>query len=596
MEVEEHEMARYDTNEEAEVETLLPTRKYAAVENKSTRTRTRMFHVLAFAGGILACILTQIVASTWRKSSVSVASDSAHFPPSKPSNWDPSLFPSNVGYPGPTPTGAEPALLATAAAYPQNPGSAGLVAPSFIRGTNRTDNFNLFRSWGSLSPWYSVPSAEFGLPEAGVDAPEQCRITGVHLLHRHGARYPAIEPDWGRPITLANKLSKVKNLKATGELEFLNDWTYPLGTAVLTAFGRAQLYALGVSMRMRYGFLLNNFTDANRLPVFRTESMDRMLESTHNLALGFFGHPVENQYEQVIVVEDHEAKLNITSSPYDSCPNANIPAKAYRGVPRVQTWAAKYLANAVTRFNNLAPEVQWTVQDVYAAQQLCPYETVSLGYSKFCELFSKEEWDGFDYSLDLGFWYNDAYGSPIGQALGLGWLSELVARLTHTPIAVHNTSTNATMHDNVRFPLNDSIYVDATHETVFLNIITALNLTLFASDGQLPSTHIPPNRKFKSSRLAPFATNMQVQLLSCNSHSEPQIRIIINDGVVPLTTVKGCPEDKHGRCPLNTFVAAQKETIGSSSWEWACYGEWEVDEGWETSRGMPPARKLETGI
>ncbi|KAG9073849.1 hypothetical protein FS749_014634 [Ceratobasidium sp. UAMH 11750] len=227
---------------------------------------------------------------------------------------------------------------------------------------------------------------------------------------------------------------------------------------------------------------------------------------------------------------------------------------------------------------------------------MCPYETVSLGYSKFCELFSKDEWDGFDYSLDLGFWYNDAFGSPIAQALGLGWLSELVARLTHTPITVHNTSTNATMHDSVRFPLNDAIYVDATHETVFLNIITAMNLTNFASDGQLPSTHIPPNRKFKSSRLSPFATNMQVQLLSCATHPESQIRIIINDGVVPLTTVKGCPEDKHGRCPLDTFVATQKEMIGSASWDWACYGKWEVQDGWETSRGMPPARKPEMGV
>ncbi|KAG8710111.1 hypothetical protein FRC08_017607 [Ceratobasidium sp. 394] len=591
---EEHEMARYDDNEDAESEALLPTQTPVTIEKKTTRTRSRMLHVLSFAGGIFACILVQLVTSAWRKSPIAATSNSVHFPPSNPSNWEPSRFPADVGYPGPTPTGAEPALLATASAYPKNPGSNGLIAPSFIRGTNSTDGFNLFRSWGSLSPWYSVPSAEFGLPDAGVDAPEQCRITGVHLLHRHGARYPAIDPLWGQPITFINKLGKIKNLKATDELAFLNDWTNPLGSAVLTAFGRAQLYALGVSMRMRYGFLLNNFTEANRLPVFRTESMNRMRESTTNLALGFFGHPIENQYEQVIMVQD--PKLNNTISPYDSCPNANIVEKAYRGVPRVKAWAATYLANAVARFNKMAPEVQWTVEDVYAAQQMCPYETVSLGYSKFCELFSKDEWDGFDYSLDLGFWYNDAFGSPIAQALGLGWLSELVARLTHTPITVHNTSTNATMHDSIRFPLNDAIYVDATHETVFLNIITAMNLTNFASDGQLPSTHIPPNRKFKSSRLSPFATNMQVQLLSCATQPESQIRIIINDGVVPLTTVKGCPEDKHGRCPLDTFVAAQKETIGSASWDWACYGKWEVQDGWETSRGMPPAKKPEMGV
>ncbi|QRV84599.1 histidine phosphatase family containing protein [Ceratobasidium sp. AG-Ba] len=539
---EAHEMTRYDTENDAESETLLPNRRSRPTSSgqKTGKTRSRMLHVLAFAGGILTCIIARSIVSLFQNHSTTAVVDS-HFPPKHPSNWYPASFPSNVGHAGPTPTGAEPAILATASAYPRNPGSTGLIAPAFIRGTNRTDGFNLFRSWGSLSPWYSVPSAEFGLPEASVDAPARCRITGVHLLHRHGARYPESETYWGYPTVLVNKLQKIEDIGASDELEFLNHWSYPLGAAVLTPFGRGQMYALGVSWRMRYGFLLNNFTEANRLPIFRTESMNRMLESTANLAFGFFGHPVEGQYETVVMVQN--SKLNNTISPYDSCPNANDTAKAYRGVPRVQAWAKRYLADAIDRFNKMAPNVKWTVEDVYAAQMMCPYETVALGYSKFCELFTKDEWDGFDYALDIGFWYNDAYGSPLGQALGLGWLSELVARLIHTPIAVHNTSTNATMHD----------------ETVFLNILVAMNLTQFSKDGQLPTDHIPLNRKFKSSKIAPFGTNMQVQLLSCTSHTAPQIRIIVNDGVVPLASVKGCPQDKDGMCSVDTFVAAQKE-------------------------------------
>jgi hypothetical protein len=48
--------------------------------------------------------------------------------------------------------------------------------------------------------------------------------------------------------------------------------TYKLGENTLTTFGRQQLYDLGISMRLKYGFLLNNFTEANMIPVFRTES------------------------------------------------------------------------------------------------------------------------------------------------------------------------------------------------------------------------------------------------------------------------------------------------------------------------------------
>jgi len=30
-----------------------------------------------------------------------------------------------------------------------------------------------------------------------------------------------------------------------------------------------------------------------------------------------------------------------------------------------------------------------------------PLQTVALGYSKFCELFTEEEWEGFDYGYVL---------------------------------------------------------------------------------------------------------------------------------------------------------------------------------------------------
>jgi hypothetical protein len=60
--------------------------------------------------------------------------------------------------------------------------------------------------------------------------------------------------------------------------------------------------------------------------------------------------------------------------------------------------------------------------------------------------------------------YNDVFGSPVSLALGAGWVTEMVARLTHTPVTVHDSTTNATLHNPVQFPLNDALYVDVTHE------------------------------------------------------------------------------------------------------------------------------------
>jgi hypothetical protein len=170
----------------------LPSYPTHAASRRTDRWRL----VLSFAGGALACVAAQYTASRFCSDS-QVASfvnfskshaNNGHFPPSKPTNAFPSLFPTNVGYPGPTPTGAEAGIVATAPAYPKHTGAPGLLMPQKVKGSS-DESFELFKSWGNLSPWYSVPSADFGLPDASPGAPEQCRVTGLHVLHRHGARY-----------------------------------------------------------------------------------------------------------------------------------------------------------------------------------------------------------------------------------------------------------------------------------------------------------------------------------------------------------------------------------------------------------------------
>ncbi|CAE6441606.1 unnamed protein product [Rhizoctonia solani] len=582
-----------------ENDSLLPSSGPVATDrltNTSTRKCDRRRLALSFAGGVIACAAAQYTASFFCDSIPNPAhfsppkyvANAGHFPPTKPTNAYPSLFPSNVGYPGPTPTGVEPGVVATAPAYPQHTGGPGLLIPQKIKGKT-SSSFDLFKSWGNLSPWYTVPSSEFGLEGASPAAPGQCRVTGLHILHRHGARYPTQWSNYAGPAGVEKKLRASGKFSAKGELEFLNDWKYSLGAEILTPFGRHQLYDLGVSMRMRYGFLLDNFTRSDTVPTFRTESQDRMLQSAMNFALGFFGNPIEKQYQQLIMIRN--PGINNTISPDLTCPNAHITGRADRGLWYMKKWTNIYLKDALARFQNNTSGFEWTIEDVFATQYLCPYETVALGYSKFCELFTQEEWEGFHYALDLGFWYNDVFGSPISLALGAGWVTEMVARLTHTPVTVHNTTTNSTLHNPTQFPLHDSLYVDVTHETVFMKILVAMNLTQF-NDDPLPWTHIPAKRSFQSSQAAPFATNMQIQLLSCENRPEPQLRVIINDGVVALDGLDSCPKDKDGMCPVDAFVAAQRASLAKADYEWTCRGDWNLPEGpeWNTTTGMPPPR------
>lgn len=66
----------------------------------------------------------------------------------------------------------------------------------------------------------------------------------------------------------------------------------------------------------------------------------------------------------------------------------------------------------------------------------------------------------------------------------------------------------------------------------------------------------------------PFATNLQVQVLSCSG--EKKLRLILNDAPIPLTGINGCPEDDDGLCPVDTFVAAMKTLIGEIDFAKEC--------------------------
>jgi len=55
---------------------------------------------------------------------------------------------------------------------------------------------------------------------------------------------------------------------------------------------------------------------------------------------------------------------------------------------------------ATDRLATMVEGLDWTVEDTYAAQTMCPYQTVAYGYSRFCGLFAYDEWAGFEYSAD----------------------------------------------------------------------------------------------------------------------------------------------------------------------------------------------------
>lgn len=242
--------------------------------------------------------------------------------------------------------------------------------------------------------------------------------------------------------------------------------------------------------------------------------------------------------------------------------------------------------------------------DTYAMQSLCAYETNYLGYSDFCNLFTEEEWQGFEATLDIEYFYDYSFGNPTGRAQGIGYLQELIARLTHQYITSSNSSVNSTITDNPDdFPLNQPFYADFSHDDILISVLTAMSLD-YINDPPSPTTYPPnPDRHFILSHLTPFAAKLVTEVIGCSEadptavHSKRQyytptqygysadnathkfIRMRLNHGILPLSTIRGgaCGNRTDGLCEMGNFLASQANAYELSNYNYACFGNYTIE-------------------
>ena len=82
------------------------------------------------------------------------------------------------------------------------------------------------------------------------------------------------------------------------------------------------------------------------------------------------------------------------------CPNAG------NGDEQTDAWQAIYAVSAADRLNKAAPGANLTVADVTNLIALCAFDTVAkMRTSRFCDLFKKADFDGFEYYGDLDKYY-----------------------------------------------------------------------------------------------------------------------------------------------------------------------------------------------
>lgn len=399
--------------------------------------------------------------------------------------------------------------------------------------------------------------------EIPSETPASCEITFAQVLSRHGGRDPTL----GKSILYAETIDRIQRhgQNFSGSYAFLTNYTYTLGADQLTAFGEQQMINSGMDFFARYSGLATTAT-----PFLRASGQQRVILSAQKFSQGFHearmaaGGPKDAHYPYDVVVIREDAGSNNTLN-HGLCTNfeiSNTSSIVQEAFVRNFVPAIRARLNAELLSTNL------TDRDTIFLMDLCPFETVAspLGKpSQFCALFTQNEWKHYDYYQTLGKYYGYGPGNPLGPTQGVGYVNELIARLTGKTVVDHTTSNRTLDEDPETFPLGRTLYADFGHDNDMTAVFAALGL--YNSTPPLSKTKlmtIEEMRGYSAAWTVPFAARAVFEKIACDGAKEELVRVLVNGRVLPLRT---CGGDTLGRCILSKFVESLSFAQGGGHWD-----------------------------
>ncbi|KAI5466591.1 histidine phosphatase superfamily [Mariannaea sp. PMI_226] len=417
---------------------------------------------------------------------------------------------------------------------------------------------DISRIWGQYSPVFSVPS------DIDLDPPKGCTINFAQALLRHGARYPTSKKSKLYNATLARIQTSVTQYGKG--YEWIKDYTYNLGSDDLTGFGQDELTESGKIFWQRYKELAKHSE-----PFIRTSGADRVIMSSYNFTTGFYeaqGRSASAEMEKILIIPEGDGWNNTLS--HGLCPAFEDGWASVLGDEATKAWRDIFIPSIMKRLNENLPGANLTDEDVIYMMDLCPFNTVNTEgakqTSRFCDLFAKHEWRSYNYHMTLGKFYGYGNGNPLGPTQGVGYVNELIARLTQQQVA-DDTNTNRTLDSSLEtFPVDRGLYADFSHDNSMTSIFSAMGLY---NETQSLSTNkiveAPEAHGFSSAWVVPFAARMYVEKMDCGEGgtTEQYVRVLINDRVMPLKT---CGGDEYGRCKLEDFIESLSFARSGGLW------------------------------
>jgi hypothetical protein len=177
-----------------------------------------------------------------------------------------------------------------------------------------------------------------------------------------------------------------------------------------------------------------------------------------------------------------------------------------------------------------------------------------------------------------------------------------MARLHNHTLGYSGSQINVTLDSSTdTFPLNQSLYLDFSHDTNIASVLTAFGLRQFAHF--LDPSSKPVAHNFTVSHITPFGARLDIEIIrtpkplaadrsgyAATGGETKYVHFVLNQRTVPLGwSFPDCDVGRvDGWCELDTFLRVQEEMPGLAKYERACFGDYPAEPYGFTADGSPP--------
>lgn len=408
-----------------------------------------------------------------------------------------------------------------------------------------------------------APYFEPSDPPLDPAPPQGCNVTRAAYLVRHAAIFANdfdyesyIEPFVEKVVASQASNSSISwSTTANPALAFLSTWQSPITESEeekLTKVGQLEAFKLGIDVSDRYP----SFAQPGKV---WTSAAERTVRSATSFIDGLVS---QTNLTSLIQVSEGEEEGADSLTPYEACPAYS----SSRGSSQSGVYQKIYTAPILSRFRAAIPGFNWTSNDITGMFELCGYETVIRGSSPFCslDLFTPDEWLGFEYTNDIQYFQNTGYGNPISGTIGFPWVNATAELLM--------ADSNTTAQD---------LTVSFTHRELPPTVLVAMGLfnnSAFSGandvNATMPNDTLNPRRAWVSSKILPFLTNIAVERMECDSYGYQDAganstgeyyRVLVNQSPQLLEGCVDGPGFSCSRTGFESFVKSRGELFGNFS-------------------------------